>query len=442
MKINPPLDRVAFVSVSFIIPLSFILAFSSLLLTPEIYIHGQETNSSINDEFLLSINQTYLSLIPLMIEEVQNTNASDIPIQQIMEATPSNATALQDIVKNNSNKTAQNEASATLNNATVNNSNPPRPQDLIPVVVNMTQNTNASDIPIKNVINTVPSNATALQDIVKNNSNKTAQNEASATLNNATVNNSNPPRPQDLIPVVVNMTQNTNASDIPIKNVINTVPSNATALQDIVKNNSNKTAQNEASATLNNATVNNSNPPRPQDLIPVVVNMTQNTNASDIPIKNVINTVPSNATALQDIVKNNSNKTAQNEASATLNNATVNNSNPPRPQDLIPVVVNMTQNTNASDIPIKNVINTVPSNATALQDIVKNNSNKTAQNEASATLNNATVNNSNPPRPQDLIPVVVNMTQNTNASDLGFMRIINALPGYDNSESSNANLSK
>ena len=109
--------------------------------------------------------------------------------------------------------------------------------------------------------------------------------------------------------------------------------------------------------------------------------MTQNTNASDIPIKNVINTVPSNATALQDIVKNNSNKTAQNNDSATLNNATVNNSNPARPQDLIPVVVNMTQNTNASDIPIKNVINTVPSNATALQDIVKNNSNKTAQNK-------------------------------------------------------------
>ena len=69
--------------------------------------------------------------------------------------------------------------------------------------------------------------------------------------------------------------------------------------------------------------------------------------------------------------------------------------------DLIPVVVNMTQNTNASDFPIKNVINTVPSNATALQDIVKNNSNKTAQNEDSAALNNATVNNSNPSKPQE-----------------------------------------
>ena len=241
MNINPPLDRVTFVSLSFIILPILILAFSSPQLTSEIYIYGQETNSSNNDEFLSSINQTYLSLIPLMIEEVQNTNASNIPIKQIIEATPSNATALQDIVKNNSNKTAQNEDSAALNNATVNNSNPSKPQDLIPVVVNMTQNTNASDFPIKNVINTVPSNATALQDIVKNNSNKTAQNEDSAALNNATVNNSNPSKPQDLIPVVVNMTQNTNASDFPIKNVINTVPSNATALQDIVKNNSNKT---------------------------------------------------------------------------------------------------------------------------------------------------------------------------------------------------------
>jgi calcineurin-like phosphoesterase family protein len=95
----------------------------------------------------------------------------------------------------------------------------------------------------------------------------------------------------------------------------------------------------------------------------------------------------------------------------------------------------MTQNTNASDIPIKNVIDTVPSNATALQDIVRNNSNKTAQNEDNATLNN--INNTS--RPQDLIPVVVNMTQNTNASELAFMRIIDATPGYNNSVSDNQN---
>jgi len=133
-----------------IIPI-FILAYSSPQWTSEIYIYGQETNSSNNDEFLLNINQTYLSLIPLMIEEVQNTNASDIPIKQIMEATPSNATALQDIVKNNSNKASQNK-----DNATLNNSNSSRPQDLIPVVVNMTQNTNASDLGFMRIINALP----------------------------------------------------------------------------------------------------------------------------------------------------------------------------------------------------------------------------------------------------------------------------------------------
>jgi spore maturation protein SpmA len=152
MNIHYLLDRVTFVSLSFIILLSFILAFSSLQLTSKIYIHSQETNSSNSDEFLLSINQTYLSLIPLMIEEVQNTNASDIPIKQIMEATPSNATALQDIVKNNSNKTAQNEDNATLNN--INNTS--RPQDLIPVVVNMTQNTNASELAFMRIIDAIP----------------------------------------------------------------------------------------------------------------------------------------------------------------------------------------------------------------------------------------------------------------------------------------------
>ena len=224
MNINPPVDRLTLVSLFLIIIPIFILVFSSPNWNSEIYLYGQETNSSNNDEFLASINQTYLSLIPLMIEEVQNTNASDIPIKQIMEATPSNATALQDIVKNNSNKTTQSKDSATLSNATVNNSNTSRPQDLIPVVVNMTQNTNASDIPIKNIINTVPSNATALQDIVKNNSNKTAQSKDGATLKNATLNNSNSSRPQDLIPVVVNMTQNTNASDLGFMRIINALP--------------------------------------------------------------------------------------------------------------------------------------------------------------------------------------------------------------------------
>jgi hypothetical protein len=123
---------------------------------------GQEINSSVvsDAEILASINQTYLSLIPLMIQEVENTNASDIPIRQIIEATPSNVTALQDIVKNSSNKSAPSELNSTFStepSSSINSSTtPPKPQDLIPVVVNMTQNTNASDLGIMRIINSTP----------------------------------------------------------------------------------------------------------------------------------------------------------------------------------------------------------------------------------------------------------------------------------------------
>lgn len=124
---------------------------------------GQLTNSSApgGDEILANINQTYLSLIPLMIQEVQNTNASDIPIRQIIEATPSNATQLQDIVKNNSyNSSIQSELNSTYDNTTLTNSSfnnmPSKPQDLIPVVVNMTQNTNATELGFMRVINSTP----------------------------------------------------------------------------------------------------------------------------------------------------------------------------------------------------------------------------------------------------------------------------------------------
>ncbi|HET6589415.1 MAG TPA: hypothetical protein VFG45_04545, partial [Candidatus Nitrosocosmicus sp.] len=121
------------------------------------------TNSSApsDGEILANINQTYLSLIPLMIQEVQNTNASDIPIRQIIEATPSNATQLQDIVKNNSyNSSIQSELNSTYDNTTLTNSSvnnmPSKPQDLIPVVVNMTQNTNATELGFMRVINSTP----------------------------------------------------------------------------------------------------------------------------------------------------------------------------------------------------------------------------------------------------------------------------------------------
>jgi hypothetical protein len=44
-------------------------------------------------------------------------------------------------------------------------------------------------------------------------------------------------------------------------------------------------------------------------------------------------------------------------------------------QDLIPIVVNLTENTNATAIPIKQVINATPSNATALQNMTGGNTN-------------------------------------------------------------------
>ncbi|WP_415311812.1 hypothetical protein [Candidatus Nitrosocosmicus sp. FF01] len=236
MNLALSIGRLGYILISFIILLALIPAVLNYQFNNDGLVTGQESNSSVvsDAEILASINQTYLSLIPLMIQEVENTNASDIPIRQIIEATPSNVTALQDIVKNSSNKSAPSELNSTFSNepssSSINSSNiPSKPQDLIPVVVNMTQNTNASDIPIQNVIDTVPSNVTALQDIVKNSSNKSAPSELNSTFSNepssSSINSSNiPSKPQDLIPVVVNMTQNTNASDLGIMRIINSTP--------------------------------------------------------------------------------------------------------------------------------------------------------------------------------------------------------------------------
>ncbi|HSA75544.1 MAG TPA: hypothetical protein VLE21_05080 [Candidatus Nitrosocosmicus sp.] len=162
MNIALPLGRLSYVFISFVILLSLVPAIlSNQLNSDRLIVVGQETNSSLvsDSDILASINQTYLSLIPLMIQEVENTNASDIPIRQIMEATPSNVTALQDIVKNSSNRAAQSELTSnfsTTSSSDSNSSNTPKPQDLIPVVVNMTQNTNASDLGFMRVINATP----------------------------------------------------------------------------------------------------------------------------------------------------------------------------------------------------------------------------------------------------------------------------------------------
>ncbi len=254
---------------------------------------AQIDNLTKNDDLNFDVNYTALSLIPLMIEEMKNTNATSIPIEQVINATPSNVTAIQSISKNSSldNNTDNNNNFSSLNQT----------KDLIPVVVNLTKNTNASSIPIEQVINATPSNV----------------------------------------------------SSIPIEQVINATPSNVTAIQSISKNSSldNNTDNNNNFSSLNQT----------KDLIPVVVNLTKNTNATDIalektidatpsnvssiPIEQVINATPSNVTAIQSISKNSSldNNTDNNNNFSSLNQT----------KDLIPVVVNLTKNTNATDIALR-----------------------------------------------------------------------------------------
>jgi hypothetical protein len=145
----------------------------------------------------ISLNKTALSLIPLMIEEMKNTNVTNIPIEKVINATPSNVTALQNAAKDNvinklgklatqndldKNNSVSNNANNTqngpnLNNALANNGLPntntavsiSNKSSLIPFVVNLTKNTNVTNIPIEKVINATPSNATALQNAAKDN---------------------------------------------------------------------------------------------------------------------------------------------------------------------------------------------------------------------------------------------------------------------------------
>ncbi len=107
--------------------------------------YGQDINSTESDRPFLGINNAVgISLIPLMIKEMENTNATTIPIKQVLNATPSNATALQSISKNST------ENNNTKTGDTNNGFNPVNDtaKDLIPFAT--------------------PSNATALQSISKN----------------------------------------------------------------------------------------------------------------------------------------------------------------------------------------------------------------------------------------------------------------------------------
>jgi hypothetical protein len=112
---------------------------------------AQEIPSFSNDSLSFQINQTALSLIPLMIKEMQNTNATDIPIRQVINATPSSLSEIQNMsIKNMENNTTG-ALSSSSNEIQQSQSN--RTEDLIPLVVNLTRNTNATDIPIRQVIN-------------------------------------------------------------------------------------------------------------------------------------------------------------------------------------------------------------------------------------------------------------------------------------------------
>ena len=133
-----------------------------------------------------------------MIEEMKNTNVTNVPIEKVINATPSNVTALQNAAKNNvinklgkfatqnnlnnggdtGNSTNNIQNNPGLNNNTLVNNGLPKINNftspssankpaLVPFVVNLTKNTNATNVPIEKVINATPSNVTALQNAIK-----------------------------------------------------------------------------------------------------------------------------------------------------------------------------------------------------------------------------------------------------------------------------------
>jgi hypothetical protein len=239
----------------FILPLSLMWIVSNSLVYPTVssynsifFSYGQDINSTESNGLFFGINNaTGVSLIPLMIKEMQNTNATAIPIKQVINATPSNATALQSISKNTT------ENNTTENNTTENN------------------NTNASGA--NNDFNSVndttkdlipfvtPSNATALQSISKNTTENNDTNASGANNDFKSVNDTT----QELIPLVVNLTQNTNATDIAMARTtnatdiamartINATPSNATALQNMTRSNTNASGANNDFKSVNDTT--------------------------------------------------------------------------------------------------------------------------------------------------------------------------------------------
>jgi hypothetical protein len=169
---------------------------------------AQKINSTESSSNLSSgaANHTVLSLIPLMIKEMENTNATTIPIKQVINATPSNVTALQNMAKNN-----------LLNNISK---------------INFLNNTGSSTIGNNTVTNnTILNNISAHNNFLNNTGSNNKINNSNSTTTAAPINKTN------LIPVVVNLTKNTNATEIAIAKTINATPSNVTALQKLSNNN-------------------------------------------------------------------------------------------------------------------------------------------------------------------------------------------------------------
>jgi hypothetical protein len=184
--------------------------------------YGQDVNSTEGNGLFFGINNaTGLSLIPLMIKEMQNTNATAIPIKQVVNATPSNATALQSISKNTTNNDNTNASDATNDLNSVNDAT----NDLLHF--------------------DAPSNATALQNMTRGSTNASDATNDLNSVNSTT---------QELIPLVVNLTENTNATDIAMARTINATPSNATALQNMTGGNTSASDANSDFNSVNDTT--------------------------------------------------------------------------------------------------------------------------------------------------------------------------------------------
>ncbi len=147
--------------------------FSNVFFINDMYITlALESNSTKINSLIYGSNHTAaLSLIPLMIKEMENTNATSIPIKQVINATPSNVTLLQNFSRHNVLNNISNNILLTNDNhknfntsllKTTSNFVPKNKTDLIPYVVNLTKNTNATDLAISKTLNTTPKNATDL----------------------------------------------------------------------------------------------------------------------------------------------------------------------------------------------------------------------------------------------------------------------------------------